>query len=172
MNVYIEALHNNLKYRMSTHFVPLLQYLLNTSLWYFSKFYRRFDLKQDHRNRKLANHDTICHVSLHFWVCFHNNISPAPADETINLNFPSATVAPHQLFCFTCMQGTDKQSQFIVTLQWRHNEREGVSNHQPHDCLLKRLFRRRSKKTSKLCVTGLCEENSPETGEFPAQRAS
>ena len=56
------------------------------------------------------------------------------------------------------------------TLQWRHND--GVSNHQPHDCLLNRLFRRRSKKTSKLRVTGLCEGNSPVTGEFPAQRAS
>ena len=32
--------------------------------------------------------------------------------------------------------------------------------------------RRRSKKTSKLRVTGLCEGNSPVTGEFPAQRAS
>ena len=31
---------------------------------------------------------------------------------------------------------------------------------------------RRSKKTSKLHVTGLCEGNSPVTGEFPAQRAS
>ena len=30
-------------------------------------------------------------------------------------------------------------------LHWRHNERDGVSNHQPHDCLLNRLFRRRSK---------------------------
>ena len=30
--------------------------------------------------------------------------------------------------------------------------------------------RRRSKKTSKLRVTGLCAENSPVTGEFPAQR--
>ena len=28
------------------------------------------------------------------------------------------------------------------------------------------------KKTLKLCVTGLCEGNSPVTGEFPAQRAS
>ena len=58
------------------------------------------------------------------------------------------------------------------SLQWRHNQRDGISNHQPHDCLLKRLFRRRSKKTSKLCVTSLCEGNSPVTGEFPAQRAS
>ena len=31
-------------------------------------------------------------------------------------------------------------------LQWRHNGCNGVSNHQPHDCLLNRLFRRRSKK--------------------------
>ena len=45
-------------------------------------------------------------------------------------------------------------------------------NQQPHDCLLNRLFRRRSKKTSKFCVTGLCAGNSPVTGEFPAQRAS
>ena len=32
--------------------------------------------------------------------------------------------------------------------------------------------RRRSKKTSKLRVTGLCEMNSPGTGEFPSQRSS
>ena len=41
-------------------------------------------------------------------------------------------------------------------LQWRHNGRGGVSNHQPRDCLLSCLIRRRSKKTSKLRVTGLC----------------
>ena len=59
-----------------------------------------------------------------------------------------------------------------VTLQRRHNEHDGVSNHQPHDCLLNHLFRPRSKKTSKLRVTSLCAENSPVTCEFPAQRAS
>ena len=58
------------------------------------------------------------------------------------------------------------------TLQWRHNRRDNVSNHQPHDCLLNSLFRRRSKKISKLRVTGLCAGNSPVTGEFPAQMAS
>ena len=60
----------------------------------------------------------------------------------------------------------------VDTLPWRRNERDGVSNHQPRDCLFNRLFRRKSKKTSKLRVTGLCEGNSPVTGEFPAQRAS
>ena len=59
-----------------------------------------------------------------------------------------------------------------ITLRWRHNGRDSVSNHQPHDCLLNRLFRRRSKKTSKLRVTGLCAGNSPGTGEFPAQMVS
>ena len=58
------------------------------------------------------------------------------------------------------------------TLQWRHNECDGVSNHQPHDCLLNRIFRRRSKKTPKLRVTGHCEGNSSVTSELPVQRAS
>ena len=59
-----------------------------------------------------------------------------------------------------------------LPLRWCHNGHDGVSNHQPHHCLLNRLFRCRSKKTSKLRVTGLCAGNSPWTGEFPAQMAS
>ena len=50
-----------------------------------------------------------------------------------------------------------------LSLRWRHNERDGLSNHQRNDCLLKRLSRRRSKKTWKLRVTGLCAGNSSET---------
>ena len=59
-----------------------------------------------------------------------------------------------------------------VHIQWRHNERDGVSNHQPRDCLLNLLSRRRSKETSKLRATGLCKGNSTVTDDFPAQRAS
>ena len=54
-----------------------------------------------------------------------------------------------------------------IPLQWRHNERKGVSNHQRFDYLLNHLFRRKSKKTSKFRVTGLCEGNPPVTGGFP-----
>ena len=65
---------------------------------------------------------------------------------------------------------------FIVrlhyTLLWRHSDRDGVSNHQCLDCLLNRLFRRRSKKISKPRVTGLCEGNLPVIGELPTQRVS
>ena len=57
-------------------------------------------------------------------------------------------------------------------LLWCHNKHDGISNHQPHKCLLNRLFRRRSKKTSNHRITGLCVRNSPVTCEFPAQMAS
>ena len=60
----------------------------------------------------------------------------------------------------------------MVSLWWCHNGCNSALNHQPHDCFLNRLFRRRSKKTSKLRVTGLCAGNSPGTSEFLAQMAS
>ena len=70
----------------------------------------------------------------------------------------------HTIACVKCW--------LRCTLQWRHSGGDNVSNHKPHDCLLNRLFRRISKKTSKLRVTALCAGNSPGTGEFPAQMAS
>ena len=63
-------------------------------------------------------------------------------------------------YCRTFVTGLGMR-QAARTLHWRHNDHDGVSNHQPHDCLLNRLFRRRSKKTSKLRVTGLCMGKSP-----------
>ena len=57
-------------------------------------------------------------------------------------------------------------------ITWCHNGHGGIWNHQPHNCLLKRLFGHRSKKASKLRFTGLCVGNSPVTGEFPTQMAS
>ena len=75
------------------------------------------------------------------------------------------------------IDGTDTKCQkcepkFLWALLWRYNEREDVPNHLRLNCLLNRSFRRRSKKTSKLRVTGLCEGNLSGTSEFPAQRAS
>ena len=67
-----------------------------------------------------------------------------------------------------CMLWSSKDNQHgtyppcpAYALHWRYNAHDGVSNHQPHVCLLNRLFRRRAKKTSKLRVTGLCVGNSP-----------
>ena len=71
---------------------------------------------------------------------------------------------------------------FLWTLYIEHNAEGGkrklcpdyelTKDTQPHDCWFNRSFRHRSKKTSKLRVTGLCAGNLPETGEFPAQMAS
>ena len=55
-----------------------------------------------------------------------------------------------------------------LSLQWRHDERDSVSNHQTQNCLLNA----QTKVTLKLRVTGLGEGNPPVTGEFPEQRAS
>ena len=56
------------------------------------------------------------------------------------------------------------------SLQWRHNERTDVSNHQPRDCLLNRLFKVQIKENIK------APRHWPLWGEFtgvfPAQRAS
>ena len=64
-----------------------------------------------------------------------------------------------------------RRSLWHKSLLWHHDGRDGVSNQQPHDRLLKLncLFRRRSKYTSKLRVTGRCAGNSPVTSELPEQ---
>ena len=69
-----------------------------------------------------------------------------------------------------CLETTASSWGIIVTshrLQWHHNERHGVSNHRRFEGLLNRLFRYRSKETSKFRVIGLCEGNPSLTGGFP-----
>ena len=69
-------------------------------------------------------------------------------------------------------QGLASHQSSAQELQWRHNGWDSVSNHQPHHTILNRWFRRRSNKTSKPRVTGLCAGNLRGTGEFSAQMAS
>ena len=52
--------------------------------------------------------------------------------------------------------------------QTANNGRDGVSNHQPHHCLLNRLFSRRSKETSRL----RWPVNSPHTGPVTRKNVS
>ena len=60
----------------------------------------------------------------------------------------------------------------LYALQWHHNEHDGISNHQPHDCLFSLYSGTDQRKKSKLCITGLSEGNSLVTSEFLTQRAS
>ena len=72
------------------------------------------------------------------------------------LIWPEVTTVP-----FRYLSSTVEGICLFFPLQRCHIERGSVSNHRRLDCILNRLFRRRSKKTSKLRVTGLCEGNSP-----------
>ena len=57
-------------------------------------------------------------------------------------------------------------------LLWRHNGRDSVSNHQPHDCLLNVYSDTDQRKHQSSASLAFCAGNSPGTGEFPAQMAS
>ena len=104
------------------------------------------------------------YLSNELWDLWDDSIGSTHKRELIILNVLHMELAQPSFLRLRAYCG--------ISLQWRHNGHYDVSNHQPHDCLLNRLFRRRSKKTSKLLVTGLFVGNSPVTGEFPTQMAS
>ena len=87
---------------------------------------------------------------------------------TVCINLAAKPVGIHMHMLLFAWMWLCSWSLFSIQLYMR----TCVSNHQPHHCLLNRLFRRRSKKTSKLGITGFCAGNSPVTGELPAQMAS
>ena len=70
-----------------------------------------------------------------------------------------------------CFETQSQSCGVIVTLKWRHNERYGVSYHQPHDCLFT-FIQAQIKETIKAPRHWPFLGNSPVTGELPAQRAS
>ena len=52
------------------------------------------------------------------------------------------------------------------------NDRHGVSNYWPIECLFSSLLRLIKKKHQRSALLSLCEGNPPESGGFPAQRGS
>ena len=113
----------------------------------------KFDTKHLTYGLKIAYHvESWIALRLNFsWTCFLNGTVCCRVPDTQPIN----------AIC-----------KWIYSLQWRHNERDGVSKHRYLHCLLNCCFMRRSKKTSKLRVTGLCAENAPVIGEFPVEKAS
>ena len=65
-------------------------------------------------------------------------------------------ILQHGIWQWNAVKPPDLANKPHCTLQWRLNGRDGISNHQPHACSLNRLFRRNSKKTSKLNVIMNC----------------
>ena len=88
-----------------------------------------------------------------YWRCWDSSWRVA----FVRVSMMSSVGFPSEMLFFTMMY----TGLSWCSLEWRHNERYGVSNHWRLDCFLSRLFRRRLKKTSKFRVTGLCGANSP-----------
>ena len=100
-----------------------------------------------------------CRCKWHGEPCSNTSISPRVTDLGLCYTFVGDSNDVH----YANNQGT---------LQWRLHECDGLSNHRRLLCLFNCWFRRRSEKTSKLRVTGLCVGNSPVTGKFRAQKAN
>ena len=124
--------------------------------------------------------DTIWWASWHLkslanWL-FVQQLALAKEKNISKVSIPPVRLAIHQWLVDAPHKGLVIWKTFpchdVITLQWRFNERDGISNHLYLDYLLNHLFRCRSKKTLKLSVIGLCERNSPVTDEFPAQKSS
>ena len=156
------------------------------SSWRFTNY---VICKYSYLNKTLTIHDKICDVTnmwchrachVHHVTCMvirRQAITWTIADllwtglqEQTSLTFESYMIQMSMMFVLGVEAWLKWQA--FISFQWHHNGRDDVSNRQPHDCLLNSLFGRRSKKTSKFRVTGLCEGNSPGTGEFPPQMAS
>ena len=130
----------------------------------------KFHTVSELNRHRWENREDSHHYGL-TWTCLLCHWSSAwgirPCGLTTGLWFPAMSLNDAAICWILSCKQLHKWA-----LRWCHNDHAGVSNHQPHGCLLNRLFRRKSKKTSKLRVTGLCAGNSPGTGEFPAQMAS
>ena len=147
-------------------------------IWQYKNYILHTNRKLSHHRKAFCKMKSFCCISLHDPVVFFSDIW---CNDIIESNDNKRVVICDGI----PGDKTTSQRQYIVlflrtiilqlktaTIRWRHNGHDGLKNHQPHDRLLNRLFRRRSKKTSKLRVTGLCAGNSPGTGEFLAQMTS
>ena len=90
------------------------------------------------------------------------NIIPKPRKRRVRQD--KSWIASQYVVCSVkCVHDSSRR-----TLQWRHNGGDGVSNHQPYDCLLKRLFKAQIKESIK--APRYWPLWGEFTGEFPSQR--
>ena len=94
----------------------------------YTKLCSRFALNS------ISNVLTICFRVM--WTYYEQIIWPQPQR--------SQTVRISETYCeYNSMQKTSLLVVAMISssLQWRHSGRDGVSNHQAHDCLLNRIFK-------------------------------
>ena len=150
----IQQWYRNTKHFVNTRNAHNIETLLHSAGGQLAKGCRRLT------SRPVSN--TVCYV---IWLvgCFsHIRVSMVFVDRLASIWYQS--ICKHDVFR-RHIRGLQRNEpeHTRCSLLWRHSGRDGVSNHQPRDCLLNRWFGRRSKKTSKFRVTGHCVGNSPIT---------
>ena len=108
------------------------------------------------------------HCSLHSWYFFTITVTSwwAAGWETKNFwNSPNWAVSDKAQNKIPLAQACFLLARPNFHSHWRalvsQPAQDGISNHRCPNCLLNHLFRCRLKKMSKLCITGLCDGNSP-----------
>ena len=87
----------------------------------------------------------------HGWLCQNCGV----LSSGLELQFSQEVWKPSwRIVSISRLKPATTTSWACSSIRWRHNGSNSVSNQPPHDCLLNRLFRSRSTKTSKLRVTG------------------
>ena len=124
-----------------------------------------FESERWHVEPSLIVRDYTVVIFIHEWVPYRPgsfNVLPKVTNNNTHLHFvlrillQAATwqfLTTHALLLNDCKHKLVKCHMIVITMgstdelrsvtwRWRHNGREGVSNHLPHDCSLNRLFGR------------------------------
>ena len=86
-----------------------------------------------------------------FFFAYTSRNFAVPKPLFIQATRNNSVNSPHRNYMetiSTVLRSVQRRRRTDDPLQWRHNERNGVSNYRRLDCLRNRLFRRRPMKTS------------------------
>ena len=107
---------------------------------------------------KEVPHDCVTYIGHFIYIVWSNNLSH------IQSLIASEVLKKHLLLGCVCWWLITRRCQGmwngarddkvrtrhrLLTLQWRHNEPDGISYHQPYDCLINRLFKAQIRETIK-----------------------
>ena len=166
------------------------QYDINIIVWYIFSYLPTEKERQKQTEQWEANSFLVFNTHQVYWnvlhwayLCSLTEKCIAPTDE-VRCNFVSGSFKRYA-YCHRYDQAmlnllvsnwNQYQERKYTTkrypLQWRHNDHDSVSNHQPHGCLLSRFIRAQIKENIKAPRHWpLCGEFTG-PGDFPAQRAS
>ena len=133
----------------------MLFYIMRTWVCYLAHY-----LKEATTTMVIIRNTFCTFQDIYTWIA----LCPVLLCLGAGLFYPYLSVSLRWHWCKHMITSVAMKRPWRISLHWLHNGLDGVSNHQAYHRLLSRLFGRRSKKTSKLRITGLCE--------FPAQMAS